>query len=216
MNPQSQYSAATALAPAGCADDTTNKTTGGRRRRFWGRAGRTGILAVTAGLMLAIAACGGGLSSTTTSGGSGGGGGTSSASAASYSARLAFAQCVRAHGVSNYPDPGSNGQEPANAKQLAKANSQFPAASRACAHLIPSGGQTSASQTLADQRNAARFATCMRSHGVPNFPDATNDDQGEPSFNLTAAGLDPNSQQLKASAQECQSQLHLSQLPSIR
>lgn len=186
-----------------------NETTGGRWHRPW----RTGVLTLTAGLLLLLtAACGGG----SASGGTGSSGGAGAEPSASSAARLAFAQCVRAHGVPNYPDPGANGQEPANAKTLARNSPQFPAASRACAHLIPSGGQESASQIQADQRNDARFANCMRTHGVPNFPDATNDDQGQPSFNLSAAGIDGNSQRIRTIAQQCQSQLHLSQLPSIR
>jgi hypothetical protein len=194
-------------------DDTRNEAPGGRRRRLGGRAA---LLAVAAGLMLLTAACGGGSSSTST-GSTGSTGGTGSASTAAYSARLAFAQCVRAHGVAKYPDPDSSGQEPNNAKQIAHANPQFPAASKACAHLLPNGGQsTTSGQVATDQQNAAKFASCMRSHGVPNFPDATNDSQGEPSFNLTAAHIDPNSQQITSTAQECQSQLHLSRLPSIR
>jgi hypothetical protein len=194
-------------------DDTRNEAPGGRRRRLGGRAGQAALLAVTAGLMLATAACGSGSPSTSSTGS----GGTGSASTAAYSARLAFAQCVRAHGVANYPDPESSGQEPNNAKQIAHADPQFPAASKACAHLLPNGGQsTTSGQAATDQQNAARFASCMRSHGLPNFPDATNDSQGEPSFNLTAAHIDPNSQQIRSTAQECQSQLHLSRLPSIR
>jgi len=33
------------------------------------------------------------------------------------------------------------------------------------------------------------FAQCMRSHGVPNWPDPTIDSQGRPFFNVSGAGL---------------------------
>jgi hypothetical protein len=33
-----------------------------------------------------------------------------------------------------------------------------------------------------------RLAQCMRSHGVPNFPDPTTDSNG-PVFDITAAGI---------------------------
>jgi hypothetical protein len=40
-----------------------------------------------------------------------------------------------------------------------------------------SGGQPSQAQRQRDQQDAVRFAGCMRSHGVPNFPDP-----GSPAF----------------------------------
>jgi len=33
------------------------------------------------------------------------------------------------------------------------------------------------------------FARCMRSHGVPNWPDPTIDSQGRPFFDVSRAGL---------------------------
>jgi hypothetical protein len=53
----------------------------------------------------------------------------------------------------------------------------------------------------------------MRSHGVPDWPDATTDSQGQPAFNPQAAGIDTNSPQVSAAEQTCQSVLHLAQLP---
>jgi hypothetical protein len=55
----------------------------------------------------------------------------------------------------------------------------------------------------------------MRSHGVSNFPDPTSDSHGRPVFNLQAAGLNPNSPQLRTKAQQCQSLLHPTQLPPV-
>jgi hypothetical protein len=45
--------------PASHEDDTKNETTGRRRRWCWARPRRTGVLAITAGLVLLSAACGG-------------------------------------------------------------------------------------------------------------------------------------------------------------
>jgi hypothetical protein len=53
----------------------------------------------------------------------------------------------------------------------------------------------------------------MRSHGVPDWPDATTDSQGRRVFNPQAAGIDANSPQVSAAEQTCQSVLHLAQLP---
>ena len=48
------------------------------------------------------------------------------------------------------------------------------------------------------------YARCMRSHGVPNWPDPTLDSEGRPGFNLLhVLGFDPNSSQTSNIMQEC-------------
>jgi hypothetical protein len=55
----------------------------------------------------------------------------------------------------------------------------------------------------------------MRSHGVHDFPDPTNRSTTDrrPNFNFAAVGLDRNSPQFKATAQQCGSMLHMGSLP---
>jgi hypothetical protein len=172
---------------------------------------RAAIIA-TAPLVLLTVACGGSPSSTG-SGGSSHAGGPANAQSTSVPPALAFARCVRTHGDPNWPDPNGSGREPPSAKQEAASNPRFPAAARACVHLLPNGGQETHAQILADQRDAVRFAGCMRTHGVPTWPDASNDPEGRPAFNPQAAGIDLNSPQVMAAAQRCQSLLRLAQLP---
>jgi hypothetical protein len=57
------------------------------------------------------------------------------------------------------------------------------------------------------------FAKCMRTHGIPNFPDPTTRPGGAPTFNLAPAHIDTSSPQIQAAARNCQSLLHLAQLP---
>jgi hypothetical protein len=121
---------------------------------------------------------------------------------------------VRANGVPNYPDPASNGQEPSNAKQIARSSPRFLTASQTCRRLV-TNGQQSPTPALADQRNAMRFAECMRSHGVPKWPGPTADSQGQPIFNVRAAGIDAHSPQVMTAGRSCQALLHLAQLPSV-
>lgn len=132
-------------------------------------------------------------------------------SSASVSPALAFAQCVRARGVPDYPDPDSGGGEPASAKQIAASNPRFPAAQTACGHLLPNGGQQTNTQVQANLHNAVRFAGCMRSHGVPNWPDPANDGGriGFDVFGGSVPGLDPNSPQVLAAVHNCQSLLRI-------
>ena len=178
------------------------RTTEPIRDRRWRR--RRGALASTlAALALLAAACGGRASgpgvargqstpSTTTGSLSPGGSQTSA---------IAYAVCMRSHGVPNFPDPNSQGQFDANLPHNAP---QFPAAQKACQKLLPGGGQTTAGAPgLGPQQLAQllKFAKCMRAHGVPEFPDPT-------SKGLTPGnGIDPNSPQFKAAQQACKSLL---------
>ncbi len=62
-----------------------------------------------------------------------------------------------------------------------------------------------------------RFSRCMRSHGVPNWPDPATDSEGRPIFPLAAAGI--SRQQSKSlrvtdAAHQCQHLLP-SALPGI-
>jgi hypothetical protein len=191
-----------------------NERTGSRRRWFRARPRPrwTGVLAVTVGLLLLTVACGGSPGATSTPSAS-----TPSTSTASaiYSARLAFASCVRAHGVPNYPDPLSNGQEPYNTKQMFDNDPQMRTAAGACQHLLPNGGQpTQTPQANAlSKAGAVRLAGCMRTHGYPTFPDPTIDSVGQPVFNVRAAGIAPQSPQVLTVLRRCLTLLHLTGIP---
>jgi hypothetical protein len=54
------------------------------------------------------------------------------------------------------------------------ASPAFRAADRTCRHLMPSLISRTTS-TGHDQEQDLKFADCMRSHGVPDFPDADRD-----------------------------------------
>jgi hypothetical protein len=54
-----------------------------------------------------------------------------------------------------------------------------------------------------------RLAQCMRSDGVPNWPDPTVDSMGRPSFQVTAAGISitsTRSSQMLSKIGHCESQ----------
>jgi hypothetical protein len=60
-----------------------------------------------------------------------------------------------------------------------------------------------AQQMLTADRKLAR---CMRSHGVPNFPDPTSGGSGGPFFNISRAGISDaasHTQQFMAKLDEC-------------
>jgi hypothetical protein len=126
---------------------------------------------------------------------------------------------MRSHGVSTFPDPVAGGEIPKPEVVTArKADpSQFDAANNACRHLLPNGGNgETATEIAQDWTSFRRFARCMRADGVPSFPDPTSRSSTDrrPTFDLTGAGLDGSSPQLRATAQHCASQVHLNGLPA--
>jgi len=149
-----------------------------------------------AGLALLAAACGG------SSGGSSAG---SANSQSPISQALAFSRCMRSHGVPNFPDPNSSGVWPKSQVQLAAGNPRFQAGTQTCGHLLPDGGPGVAPSPAVVQQIQAdmtKFAACMRSHGVPNWPDPTLD-RGRAIFDPQAVGIDTDSPQISAKMHDC-------------
>ncbi len=108
--------------------------------------------------------------------------------------QVSFAHCMRSHGVPNYPDPTSSGLIKESLQQLGVSSSRFQSASSDCNHLLPNGGSGPSPQQVQQVRALSlQFSQCVRSHGVPNFPDPGSDgripdpatqgiNQGSPKF----------------------------------
>ncbi|HTR33056.1 MAG TPA: hypothetical protein VMH47_04185 [Gaiellaceae bacterium] len=132
---------------------------------------------------------------------------------------LAYSHCMRTHGVPAFPDPTAGGQiSKPQVVAVRKADpSQFDSADHACRALLPPGGNgETPAQIAQDWRQFRQFAACMRRNGVPNWPDPTarSTTDRRPAFAITALGLNGNSPQLRAKAQQCASQVHLDGLPA--
>jgi hypothetical protein len=130
--------------------------------------------------------------------------GSSSSGAGTKGSRGAqFSSCMRAHGVHNFPDPSSSGGltiGPGMGIDLDSAT--FKAAEKACRGLLQIKAPSPAEQAKM-QAQALRFSACMRSHGVPSFPDP-DFSQGGVRLKLDAkSGLDPSSPQFKAAQNAC-------------
>ena len=87
-----------------------------------------------------------------------------------------FAECVRGHGVGDFPDPDATGDF---AYGVSVAPEVFTQAVEACKDLQPPGSLSS-TRTPKQQSAALRFAACMRRNGVGDFPDPI---KGEPLIN---------------------------------
>jgi len=173
------------------------------RRRPW--IARVGVIIAMSAVSLMLASCGStspphvaNLGTTTTTGAVQGGGGND------LTRMISYAQCMRSHGVANYPDPLSDGEfDKTTVSQLASTNSHYQTANRSCSHLLPSGtnGMTPA---LAQEiySDELKFVQCMHSHGVSNWPNPRLD-RGRYDFDPEAVGIDTNSPQLKSKMQAC-------------
>jgi len=183
---------------------------------------RVGV-ALLASIALLTAAC--------SSGGSSTGSRSPSASSSSASA-VAYSACMRNRGVPNYPDPDSHGNlTKQGAQQLGVSESQFQSAQQACQHLLPDNNGALNADSLRQCESAGNcshalvqwalsggriFAQCMRSHGVPKWPDPKTNSEGQPYFAVYESGLShsyTHSQQLRSTAQQCMSQSGAVALP---
>lgn len=181
-----------------------------------GRLGRTVALALT--LVAALAACSG-------SGGPGvvtlaTGSPDPSASAGPSgsqdpaTAMLAYAQCMRDHGI-DMPDPQIDSSNGGMTVQIGTANggdagsgptkAQMQAAQTACDHLLPTlSGKNPGELSAADQDKALAYAKCMRDHGV-DMPDPKFDGGG---ISLEIKGnMDPSSATFQAAQSACGNEL---------
>ncbi len=162
---------------------------------------------MTAGILVvgvAVAACGGGSSSPGAADGPTADGGTQA------TGLLAYATCMRSHGVPNFPDPTSSGGIPKQgviSAERAVSNSQAQAAQNACRHLLPTGQSLSGTPghtiTPQQQQYYLKAAACMRSHGITNFPEPAFQ-QGQVEFPMLEHLVDINSPQFIRAFKTCQ------------
>ncbi len=180
-----------------------------------------GVAVLASGALL-LAGCGGSSSSPgvahlspSTSGGSAASGGGSSSpesSAGNQQKMVRFAQCMRTHGEPEFPEPSEGGIriQNHNGHGPNPESARFQAAEKACSKYAPSKVAPSPAEQAKMQEGALKFSACMRSHGVPNFPDPEFHKQlGGVRVRIggKGSGIDPNSPQFRAAQKTCQSDL---------
>ena len=111
-------------------------------------------------LAVAALACGAIVLGACSSSGEGGTGSQSSG----VSAGIKFADCMRAHGVPNFPDTGPNREIPIMRSPA------FQSAQKSCQHLL-GGGLGSGPPSAQARSQLLQISECMRRHGVSEFPD---------------------------------------------
>jgi hypothetical protein len=149
---------------------------------------RSAQIATAAVLVLSTAACGG----------------HSASRRAADGGALAYARCLRSHGLRAWPDPGPGGvfdKTKLTTQALGAGIARIQAAQTACRRLAPNGGAPpSASQQAQAKAQALEFARCVRSHGVPRFPDPDSTGRiPDPA----SVGIDQGSPQFRRANQAC-------------
>lgn len=118
---------------------------------------------------------------------------------------LGLALCMRAHGITDFPEPSAAGGIVIGVKRgsrsdLDPGNPRFRAALRACSSVL---GLTppSPAQQAAQLARALRFAVCMRAHGVTNFPDPGA--AGSFTIDGASGGLNPSDPTFQSASKAC-------------
>ena len=116
-----------------------------------------------------------------------------------------FSSCMRKHGVSNFPDPNSQGVIQFGSDLGINPNSPtFQSAQSTCQKLLPNGGQPTPQQQAKMQQQLLAFSKCMRAHGIKDFPDPSD---GGLRIHAGQGDLDPGSGQFQSAQQACQGKL---------
>jgi hypothetical protein len=153
------------------------------------------LVAVLAASGLVVAGCGGGGGSTNTT-----------SKAAARDAQVKFSQCMREHGVKNFPDPDANGGilvEAGPGTGLDPQSPTFKSAQQACKKYQPkTSGTFDPKRAQQMEAQALAFARCMRAHGV-DFPDPKFTDGGRGVEFGGGKGSNPNDPAFQSASQTC-------------
>lgn len=123
-------------------------------------------------IFLVISMIGAGCSGGSSENGNAGG----SQNASDRDKAVKFAECIRAHGVTDFPDPNEDNQFDYG---VSVTPAVWTRATSACKDLQPPG-TLSSKRTPEEQSASLKFAECIRENGVEDFPDPVN---GEPLVN---------------------------------
>ena len=135
-----------------------------------GRARRAGLLVVGFGVVTAVtAACG----SDSRSPGVASVGGKSATTTTIKPDPVAYARCMREHGVTDFPDPDTSGNFKYAIPGDGDNSAVFNAAQEVCKAYMSQSPTEGLDRQNRQQHQEAdlNYSRCMRRHGVPNFPD---------------------------------------------
>jgi hypothetical protein len=113
-----------------------------------------------------------------------------------------FSACMRKQGVTNFPDPNGQGTITIHSGMGIDPDSPaFRSARTVCDKLLPNGGQPTPAQIAKAQQELLAFSTCMRAHGLKDFPDPSSG--GLRIHVHPGSDLDPNNPTFRNAQQAC-------------
>jgi hypothetical protein len=117
-----------------------------------------------------------------------------------------FSACMRKHGVTNFPDPNGQGVITIHSGMgIDPSSPAFRSARTICDKLLPNGGQPTPAQRAQQQQQMLAFSTCMRAHGIKDFPDPTSG--GLKIESHPGSDLNANNPTFQKAQQACQGDL---------
>jgi hypothetical protein len=110
-----------------------------------------------------------------------------------------FAECIRAHGVADFPDPDAKGEFQYG---VSVTPAVWQKATTACKDLQPPGALSS-KRTPKQQSASLRFAQCIRDNGVKDFPDPVNGEPLVDTYKIPSSNKPGGMTILNAAMQKC-------------
>jgi hypothetical protein len=129
-----------------------------------------------------LAGCGGSSTSPT------GGASTSASAASAVESGVAFARCIRSHGVPSFPDPKVSGQTVRMGSPSILRSPAFQSAAHSCQRLLPKGPPSSEPPSPQTQSRMLEVSACMRKHGIAGFRDPSTSPPSNPAANSGVLG----------------------------
>jgi hypothetical protein len=118
---------------------------------------------------------------------------------------LESARCMRADGITDFPDPSNNGNLSLHVQPGSDLNPhspKFQATERACRFDLSGPNMKPAEEASANAR-ALKYSQCMQSNGISDFPEP--DGHGTLTIDMGTGDLEPSSTKFQAAEKACQS-----------
>ncbi len=112
---------------------------------------------------------------------------------------------MRSHGVPNFPEPGAGGGgiQITAKSDVNPGSPAFQSARSACRRYRPGLGGPPHSLSAAQRQKLIAFSQCMRTHGVPNFPDPIFPASGGAMIGAPPASFNPGAPAFRRAAAAC-------------
>jgi len=107
---------------------------------------------------------------------------------------MAYSNCMRSHGVPNFPDPVVSGNSISfritSGTKAGLTSPALQAAQKTCGTVLTGGRPGSAAPSAATRTKMLAISACMRAHGLSGFPDPARTQPSNPAGDSAVLGDD--------------------------